>query len=81
MHDGHEHHCHCHADNEGADRHHALLGYMIAHNKTHAQELRELAQKLADTNEAASKIISDAAADFTSGNAKLEQALALMERA
>jgi hypothetical protein len=81
MHDGHEHHCHCHTNTEGDSRHQALLGYMVAHNKTHIQELNELAQALAAANAPAAKIISDAAADFESGNKKLEQALTHMERA
>lgn len=49
----------------------ALLGYMVEHNKHHAEELREIANGLPSD---VSALISEALCDLEKGNTKLEQA-------
>jgi len=49
----------------------ALLGYMVEHNRHHAEELREIANGLPSE---VSALISQALYDLESGNAKLEEA-------
>ena len=54
----------------------ALLGYMVSHNDSHAQELTELAQQLKTAGkEHAGEKLMDAVADFDMVNAKLAAVL------
>ena len=82
MHDhghGHEHHHHHHHDHaEGAapDRCQALLSYMVGHNQSHAEEMREAA---AGREGRAQALVNEAADRLDAGNAKLEAALALLQ--
>lgn len=77
----HEHsHTHSHGEVAGFDsveQAAALMGYMLEHNRHHAEELHELCHKLEATGkaEAAAKI-HDAVDRFGEGNALLESALA-----
>lgn len=50
----------------------ALLGYMVEHNKHHAQELKEIADGLSSKSRT---LILEAVEDFDRGNQKLEKAL------
>ena len=84
MHDGHSphhHHCHDH-DVSGASREEAvaLLGYMVAHNEHHTEELAELAETMRamDLVQAAEEIESSLA-DLREGNLKLRAAYALLK--
>ncbi len=66
----HEHnHNHSHGSPEESL---ALLGYMVEHNKHHAQELKEIADGLSSESRA---LILEAVDDFNKGNEKLEKAL------
>lgn len=65
--DGHSHDHH-HADMETV----ALLQYMIDHNKHHADELYDLANKLDGT---AKELVHAAVIDYETGTGKLEKAL------
>ena len=82
MHDhghGHEHHHHHHHDHaEGAapDRSQALLSYMVGHNKSHAEEMREAAAGMEGRAQA---LVNEAADLLDAGNAKLEEALAILK--
>lgn len=67
----HHHHEHPeHADGKARDA--ALLSYMVAHNKSHADELRELASHI---DAPAARCVNEAVELFDRGNALLEQAL------
>lgn len=72
---GHEHHHHHHADGAAPDRTQALLSYMVGHNKSHAEEMREAAAALEGDARA---LVLEAAELLDKGNAKLEEALALL---
>ena len=74
---GHAHHHHHHGE-EGAapDRSQALLAYMVGHNKSHAEEMREAAAGMQGDAQA---LVNEAADLLDAGNAKLEQALALLQ--
>lgn len=81
----HHDHDHSHAHHHDHDLHHeqidpndpqarnvALLTYMVAHNKAHADELRDLMGAL---DEHSAEHISKAVELFDQGNAELEHAL------
>ena len=54
----------------------ALMKFMVAHNEAHAEELAELAQKLAESGKrSAYRRIMDAVASFDMGNATLAAVL------
>ena len=88
---GYHRHGHSHDHGHGHDHHHhdapaadatpldeivALMKFMVAHNEAHAQELADLAQKLADSgNRSAYRRIMDAVASFDMGNATLAAVL------
>jgi hypothetical protein len=57
----------------------ALLGFMLNHNREHAEELANVAHKLrhAGKNEAAG-LLEDAVKEFHGGNEKLKKALDLL---
>ena len=88
MHDGHEGHAghhHHHHDLEAtpASREEAvaLLGYMVAHNEHHAEELTELAENMRGLGLAdAAEEIENSVADFKEGNLKLRTAFALLQK-
>ena len=76
---GHEHHHHHdHAEGAAPDRSQALLSYMVGHNKSHAQEMRDCAAGMEGQAQA---LVNEAADLLDAGNAKLEQALALLQDA
>jgi ABC-type Zn2+ transport system substrate-binding protein/surface adhesin len=95
MHDGHVHqHKHCHDHDHGCDHDHtheheaggeqaklaSFLGYMLEHNRSHAEELAELAHKLYHSGgAAAADLIAGGVKDFEAGNGKLEEALKLIK--
>ena len=78
---GHEHHHHHHHDYDQSaapDRSQALLSYMVGHNQSHADEMRECAAGM----EGEVRALIDEAADLLeAGNEKLKQALALLQEA
>ena len=84
MHDGYSPHHHHHHDLEvsGTSREEAvaLLGYMVAHNEHHTEELAELAETMRamDMVQAAEEIESSLA-DLREGNLKLRAAFALLK--
>lgn len=87
MHDGHDHaaHHHHHHDHEAtsASREEAvaLLGYMVAHNEHHAEELTELAENMRSLGlEDVADEIEGSVADFKEGNMKLRAAFALLQK-
>ena len=77
-HDGYHYHHHHHHPEEGAapDRTQALLSYMVGHNKSHADEMREAAAALQGR---AQELVNEAADLLDQGNAKLEEALSLLQ--
>ena len=54
----------------------ALLGYMIDHNRHHAEELHELAHS---AGEESAELIHEAVELFNAGNEKLSKALSLLK--
>ena len=56
----------------------ALLGYMVRHNEAHAQELREAAMPLKDSNKDCFQKIEGALALFQQANQQLKEALDLL---
>ena len=73
IHDHHHDHEHkAHSPEETL----ALLGYMIDHNRHHAEELHDLAHSA--TPDAAA-LIHEAVDAFLAGNEKLEKALAILK--
>lgn len=54
----------------------ALLGYMIDHNRHHAEELHELAHS---AGEEPAELIHEAVELFNAGNEKLSKALSLLK--
>ena len=74
----HQEHCHHHDHAEGAapDRSQALLSYMVGHNKSHADEMREAAAGMEGRAQA---LVNEAADLLDAGNAKLEEALAILK--
>ena len=80
----HEHshpheHTHSHGDAEGFDsieQAMALMGYMLEHNRHHAEELHDLAHSASPD---AAALIHEAVDAFLSGNEKLEKALAILK--
>ena len=71
--DGHtHHHDHDHKDLEAV----ALLKYMLDHNKHHADELYDIANKLDGT---AKELVHAAVIDYETGTGMLEQALKALE--
>ena len=65
-------HNHSHEDLEAV----ALLKYMIDHNKLHADELYDIANKL---NGTAKELVHAAVIDYETGTGKLEKALKVLE--
>ena len=65
-------HNHSHEDLEAV----ALLKYMIDHNKHHADELYDIANKL---NGTAKELVHSAVIDYETGTGKLEKALKVLE--
>ena len=72
----HDHdHDHEHTDVSSKEEQLALLKYMVHHNEHHAEELHELAHGIDGD---ASALIHEAVDLFNQGNAKLEEALAML---
>ena len=59
----------------------ALMRYMVGHNVSHTNELKELAHKLANTgdSEACAQIL-DAVQDYETGNQKLAASLEQLQK-
>ena len=82
----HEHsheegHCCGHCHQEPLEELLALMKYMVGHNAAHARELAELAEKLAQTgNAAAYNQVMAAVSDFEKGNMRLSVVLASLEQ-
>ena len=73
---GHDHQCHCH-DHSPMEELAALMKYMVGHNTAHANELAQLAQKLAEAgNPMAYEQVMAAVSDFEKGNLRLSAVLA-----
>lgn len=79
----HEHepsHDHSHPDTP-RDELIALMRYMVGHNVSHTNELKELAHKLAHTGDsAACAQILDAVHDYETGNQKLAESLEQLQK-
>ena len=90
----HEHHHHDHADHCGGsdcascggcehsprEELMVLMKYMVNHNAAHANELAELAKKLADMGDkTAYEQVMLAVSDFEKGNLRLSTILAAMQ--
>lgn len=79
---GHGHgHAHGHEHSHGHEAHSpeevtALLGYMVAHNRHHAEELHELAHSVEGE---AAQLLHEAVVDLTVGNEKLAEALRILK--
>lgn len=87
MHDGHDEHMgHHHHHDHGAtsatkEEAIALLGYMVAHNEHHAEELTELAENMRSLGlDDAAEEIEGSAAEFREGNLRLRAAFALLQK-
>ena len=85
MHDGHDSHMgdHQHAEAASATREEAvaLLGYMVAHNEHHAEELTELVENMRSLGlDTAAEEIEESVEDFREGNLKLRSAFALLQK-
>ena len=79
--DGHAHSHHHHHESgaeaaQSLERSIALLSYMAEHNKSHAAELHDLAHGLEG---AAAEAVHEAVGLFDRGNAKLDEALAVLK--
>ena len=77
----HEHaHDHAHAATP-RDELVALMRYMVGHNVSHTDELKELAHKLSHTgdSEACAKVL-DAVRDYETGNQKLAESLEQLQK-
>lgn len=97
MHLEHEHDCihthdhpHTHEQEHSHDHSHisaprdeliALMRYMVGHNVSHTNELKELAHKLANTgdSEACAQIL-DAVQNYETGNQKLAASLDQLQK-
>lgn len=87
MHDGHEghagHHHHHHdleATSASREEAVALLGYMVAHNEHHAEELTELAENMRGLGLAdAAEEIENSVADFKEGDVPFLLLLPLLQ--
>ena len=66
---------------ESSEQAMALMGYMLDHNRHHAEELHELCHKLAASGKTeAAALLHDAVDQFGEGNALLEAALEKMKQ-
>jgi len=93
MHDHHEHthehshehpHVHTHEDItafESTEQAVRILGYMLDHNKSHAEELHEICHKLeASGEEEAAEYLDKAVDAFRDGNSLMEKALSSLKK-
>jgi ABC-type Zn2+ transport system substrate-binding protein/surface adhesin len=76
-HDHHHEHHHDHDHHDHApNKTHALLEYMVEHNKSHAVELKDLAEKIAlSGDQKSADLLSEGVKSFEQGNAKLAEVL------
>ena len=91
MHMEHDHDCehaHEHEHEHSHDHSHTdtpreelivLMRYMVGHNVSHTNELKELAHKLSHTGEACAKVL-DAVRDYETGNQKLAESLEQLQK-
>lgn len=75
-HHDHDHH-HDHTRTASPEQGVALLSYMVEHNKSHIQEMLDVAQLFED--EQAHELMHEAAELLEQGNAKLAEALELLK--
>lgn len=75
----HHHHDHAHSHEHAASPEQgiALVSYMVEHNKSHIQEMLDMAHMVED--EQAHELMHEAAELLEQGNAKLAEALALLQ--
>lgn len=77
-HEHHHHdHAHDHAHAASPEQGIALVSYMVEHNKSHIQEMLDMAHMVED--EQAHELMHEAAELLEQGNAKLAEALALLQ--
>ena len=78
----HEHtHSHGQAGDETLAPVAAMMGYLLDHNRSHAGELGQIAEKLkANGKDEAARILAEGVSDFARGNEKLEKALELINK-
>ena len=58
-----------------------ILGYMLDHNRSHAEELHEICHRLeASGEEKAAEFLDKAVDFFREGNAQMEEALKLLNK-
>lgn len=57
----------------------ALLSYMISHNKSHTDEIREVARATETTAQGASELLNDAISLYDAGTEKLAEALSIIK--
>ena len=81
-HDHHHDHSHHHERPKGEMEHMlALVGYMVDHNKHHAEELAEITGKLKKMgNDEAAGLLEKGVAEFNQGNQYLSEALAAISK-
>ena len=82
MHEGHgvHHHHHHEASSSSKEEAVALLGYMVAHNEHHAEELAELAETMRQLEMfQVAEEIEASLESFKEGNLNLRQAFALLK--
>ena len=77
----HEHsHDHSHTDTPREELI-ALMRYMVGHNVSHTNELKELAHKLSHTGDSeACAMVLDAVRDYETGNQKLAESLEQLQK-
>lgn len=76
----HGDHSHEHGGTEEDKEVFALISYMLSHNRHHAQELRELADRLvASGRKEAAAVLSEAVLCFEKGNDGLEKTIGLLK--
>ena len=69
-------HSHTHDTATTPEQRLALLSYMADHNKSHTDELHELAH---DLDEQVAALVHDAVHLYEQGNAKLDEALSMLK--
>lgn len=78
-HDHHHDHDHPHThEHHSPQETLALLGYMVSHNRHHAQELHDLAHSVEGE---AQQLLHEALVDLTVSNEKLAEALRILKEA
>ena len=81
MHDGHDHsHGHTNDISNEADKTKLLLRFTLEHNIQHVSEVKLLADKLEkESRDKAAELIRESIPHYEAGNAKLDEALRILE--